>query len=76
MLPKHYYAIVEGYNNKEKKKAEIIRKHAFFSQVGLKDGTTYGGFKNMWPLWFDEEAENDEWEMPDGGFYERMPCQT
>ncbi len=58
MLPKDYYAKVDGYNNKQRFKAELIRQHAFITvSPYIKQGTTYNSFKGSFPLPFDEIIE-------------------
>lgn len=55
MLPRHYYAKIEGYNNRRKHEAEILRQQAFIiTSPYLKEGSSYNYFKSVWPLWFDE----------------------
>lgn len=62
MLPRDYYATVEGYNNKQKKKAELLRLSVFASK-GSWDGTiSYPDWcSRFFPLWFDVI---DEREVP------------
>lgn len=64
MLPAHYYAKVEGYNNKRKHDAELMRQQAFIL-IGhkLKQGTTYESFKRNWVLWYDEQQERETFVM-------------
>jgi hypothetical protein len=58
MLPKDYYAKVEGYNNKKRFEANLVRQHAF-QIVGLyqSQGFNYNSFKNYFPLQWDELIE-------------------
>ncbi len=58
MLPKHYYAKVEGHNNRKQHEAEILRQQAFIIvSPYLKEGSNYNSFKSIWPLWFEERIE-------------------
>ncbi len=58
MLPKDYYAKVEGYNNKKRFEAELIRQHAFITvSPYIKQGTNYDSFKGSFPLQWDERIE-------------------
>jgi hypothetical protein len=64
MAPKDYYAIVEGYNNKRRKQAELMRQSVWAGFANWKDSINYTTFCNrFFPLWFDHKEEFVKMEL-------------
>jgi len=64
MAPKDYYAIVEGYNNKKKKEAELLRMSVWAGKANWEGSMDYQGFCNrFFPLPHDEKQEFEQLEM-------------
>lgn len=61
MMPADYYAIVHGYNIRNRNEAERFRTLAFITLMpNLKQGYSYSSFcKEMWPLAGDVIKEDD-----------------
>lgn len=64
MQPVHYFAKVEGYNNKRRKDAELLRQSVFANKAGWEGALSYGQFcSRFFPLWFDNINEAQPLEM-------------
>ena len=54
MAPKDYYAIVEGYESKKKKDAELIRMSVWAGKSSWEGEINFHTWSSrFFPLWFD-----------------------
>ncbi len=64
MAPKDYFAIVEGYNNKKIKEAELLRMSVWAGKANWEGSISYQTFCNrFFPLPHDEKEDMQEFEM-------------
>jgi hypothetical protein len=60
MAPRDYYAIVEGYNNKRRYEAGLLRLSVWASLSNWTGSITFADWCNkFFPLWFDGEHKED-----------------
>lgn len=59
MAPRDYYAIVEGFNNRKRKEAELLRISIWANKATWQGSLSFQQFCNQYfPLWFDEKEDN------------------
>jgi hypothetical protein len=58
MSPRDYYARVDGYNNKRRNNAEILRLSVWASLSNWQGSISYNEWAlKYFPLWFDETPD-------------------
>lgn len=65
MAPRDFYAIIEGYENKQKEEQELLRIQTFIlvSPYMQKGAGGYNAFKKSFPLRHDERTDPVEPKM-------------